>query len=201
MRQKGSANSVLTRREEIIRVAAKMFAEKGYDATTLDEIAREIGVTKPALYYHINSKDELLQVIVGRIMKLMEEVTRTGRSNLAPRERIEAVVRKLVEFSAENGEATRIAFEQASILHQRTKAAFKRRQKDVDQALQKTLEEGVEQGVFAIDDVKMVSFAVLGACNWIYHWYEPGGYLSKTQVSDYFIHFFENGFLQKPCER
>ncbi|MBI4296095.1 MAG: TetR/AcrR family transcriptional regulator [Chloroflexi bacterium] len=198
MRRKGTAGSTLTRRDEIIQVAAKLFAEKGYDATTLDEVAREIGVTKPALYYHISSKEEILQVIVSRIMKMMEEVTRTGRSSVPPKERIEAMIRKLVEFPAENAEATRIAFEQATILHQRTQAAFRRRQKDVEQALQQTLQEGVDQGVFAINDVKMVSFAILGACNWVYHWFRLGGYLTPAQVSDHFIHFFENGYLKQP---
>ena len=62
-----------TRRDEIMQVAARIFAIKGYHATTLEEIARELGITKPALYYHVRSKEEILREIINRILEFQTE--------------------------------------------------------------------------------------------------------------------------------
>jgi TetR/AcrR family transcriptional regulator, cholesterol catabolism regulator len=196
MKRARSSGSI-SRREEIIKAAAKTFAAKGYLATTLDEIAREIGVSKPALYYHIKNKEEILREIIGRIMEPMEEVARVGKSELGPRERVETMIRMLVKFAVERKEITLIALEQSRILPKRSQDALRRRQKEVEKVLQETLREGKQQGIFAIDDVKMASFAILAVSNWIYRWYQPGGTLTAKVISDQFIALLENGFLKK----
>ena len=188
---------LVSRREEIIRAAAKTFAAKGYLATTLDEIAKEIGVSKPALYYHIKNKEEILREIIGRIMEPMEEVAKVGQSDLPPKERVETMIRMLVKFAVERKEITLIALEQSRMLPKRSQDALRRRQKEVEKVLQDTLKEGKQQGVFAIDDIKMVSFAILAVSNWIYRWYQPGGNLTSKVIADQFIQFLENGLLKK----
>lgn len=197
MKQKQSNSVTMSRKDEIIRTSAKIFASKGYHATTLDEIAREIGVTKPAIYYHISNKEEILREIIGKIMEPMEEVAKVGRANLPPKERIRRMIRMLVEFGAERKETTLIAFEQINILPQRSRNALRRREKDVERVLQQTLKEGVEQGCFVVDDIKMASFAILAVSNWIYRWYRPDGYLTLTQIADQFIYLLENGYMKK----
>jgi len=189
--------SAISRREEIIVAAAKIFAAKGYLATTLDEIAREIGVSKPALYYHIKNKEEILREIIGRIMEPMEEVAKIGRSDLPPRDRVELMIKDLVKFAVERKEITLIALEQSRILPKRSQDALRRRQKEVEKVLQDSLKEGKNQGVFEIDDIKMASFAILAVSNWIYRWYQPGGTLTAKIIADHFIKLLENGFLKK----
>jgi len=197
MKRKRSNGRTTRRSDQIIQTAAKLFASNGYHGTTLDEIAREIGVTKPALYHHISSKEQILREIIGRMMEPMEEVAKVGRSNLPPKERIERMVRMLVEFGAERKETTLIAFEQVNTLPQRSRDALRRRQKDVERVLQQTLKEGMEQGCFAVDDIKMASFTILAVSNSIYRWYRPDGYLTPTQIADQFIYLLENGYMKK----
>ncbi len=196
-KQKSSDNNTPTRKEEIIRVAALLFATKGYHATTLDEIARELGVTKPALYYHIRDKEDILREIVNRIMEPMEAASRMGRSSLSPREKIKEIVRILVKFAAERKETTLIAFEEVKILPKRTSDAIKRRQKEVELSLQEVLREGVDRGDFEVNDIKVASFAILGAANWVYRWYQPRGKLTPEIIAEQFINFLENGYLRK----
>jgi TetR/AcrR family transcriptional regulator, cholesterol catabolism regulator len=195
--KRARSNGSISRREEIVKAAANTFAAKGYLATTLDEIAKEIGVSKPALYYHIKNKEEILREIIGRIMEPMEEVARVGKSDLGPKERVEMMIYLLVKFAVERKEITLIALEQSRILPKRSQDALRRRQKEVEKVLQETLKEGKQQGVFAIDDVKMASFAILAVSNWIYRWYQPGGTLTAKVISDQFIQLLENGFLKK----
>jgi AcrR family transcriptional regulator len=196
-KQKSLNNNVPTRKEEIIRVAARLFATKGYHATTLDEIAGELDITKPALYYHIRDKEDILREIVNRIMEPMEAASKVGRSSLSPREKIKEIVKILVKFAAERKETTLIAFEEVKILPKRTSDAVKRRQKEVEQSLQDVLREGVDSGDFEVNDTKVASFAILGATNWVYRWYQPRGKLTPEIIAEQFINFLESGYLKK----
>jgi len=195
-KMKPVGENAINRKEEIVRVAARLFAIKGYHATTLDEIAGELGVTKPALYYHIQGKEDILREIVNRIMEPMEAASRAGRSSLSPRERIKAMIEILVKFGAERKETTLIAFEEVKILPKRTRDAIKRREKDVEQSLQETLRQGIAAGDFHIEDLRLTAFAILGAANWVYHWYQPRG-LTPEQIAEKFTAFLENGYLSR----
>lgn len=197
MKTKKSDNGAITRKEEIIRIASIIFAAKGYHGTTLEEIAKKMGISKPALYYHIKNKAEILREVIGRMMEPMEEVARIGRSDLPPTQRIEHMIRLLVKFAVERTETTLIAFEQNKMLPKKSQEALRKRQKDVELVLQETLEEGVKSGIYNVQDVKLASFAILATANWVYHWYKPGAGLSHEQIADQFIRLLENGFLKK----
>ena len=197
MKPKETANeAAVARKDEVIRVAARLFAAKGYHATTLDEIAEEMGVTKPALYYYIASKEDILQIIINRMMEPMEQVGEVGRSNLQPKEKVEKIIRMLVQFATERKETTLIAFEQANILPKKSRDALKRRQKEVERVVEQTLKEGVEQGYFTVGDVRMTCFTILSVSNWLYRWYQPGGNLTPAEIADQFIKLLENGYLK-----
>src|SRR4030066_120064 len=195
MRQKQEQNNHISRREEIIKAAARIFAAKGYHGTTLDEIAREIGVSKPALYYHIKNKEEILKEIVGRIMEPMETVARVGRSGIPPQQRIAQMIRMLVQFAAERQENTLIALELNKILPTRSREALKKRRKDVEEVLIETLDEGIKKGDFKTGNSKMYAFAILAAANSLYRWYDPHGNLPHGQIAEQFIRLLELGYL------
>lgn len=186
----------ITRRDEIIQVAAKIFAAKGYHSTTLDEIAGELLITKPALYYHIRSKEELLREIIKSIMEPLEEATKVKESDLPPKEKLEKIIEIMITFGADRRETTTIAFQEGRILPKRSRDAIRRREKEVERIVQGILNDGIEQGVFAIDDIKMACFAILGAANSIYRWYHPDGYLSPKQIAKNFIHLLEYGYIK-----
>jgi TetR/AcrR family transcriptional regulator, cholesterol catabolism regulator len=200
MKPKETTNeATVARKDEVIRVAARLFAAKGYHATTLDEIAEEMGVTKPALYYYVASKGDILQTIINRVMEPMEQVSKVGQSNLQPKEKMEKIIQMLVQFATERKETTLLAFEQANILPKRNQDALKRRQKEVERVVEQTLKDGVEQGCFNVNDVRMTCFAILSVSNWLYRWYQPGGNLTPTEIADKFIKLLEHGYLKNGC--
>jgi TetR/AcrR family transcriptional regulator, cholesterol catabolism regulator len=202
MRQKDISESIPeTRKDEVIRIAARLFAAKGYHATTLDEIAEEIGVTKPALYYYITSKEDILRSIVNRIMEPMEEVYKVGCSDLQPRDKIERMIRILVKFSAERRETTLLAFEQANILPKRSRDALRRREKDVEDIVQQTLKDGIADGSFTVLNVKITCFAILAVANNTYRWFDPAGNLTPSQISDQYINILERGYLKPELKK
>jgi len=198
MKQKDLMNKGLAeRRGDVIRVAARLFAAKGYHATTLDQIAEEIGITKPALYYYITNKEDILRTIINRILEPMQEAVNAGRSELNPREKMRAIIQILVRSSAESKETTLLAFEQANILPMRSRNALRRHQKEVERITEQTLKDGMEQGCFVVSDIKMATFAILAASNWVYRWYQPEGGFTTKEIADHYITLLENGYLKK----
>ncbi len=200
MRQRKRRKGTLNKRgEEILDVAMKLFAEKGYHNTTLDEVAEAMGITKAALYYYVRNKGEIIRAIMNRSIGRMNKAIALGKSNRSPLERLREYIRYHVIYASENNEDARILFEQMNALPRTTSESIKRKQKMDDAALQQILREGVEDGSLAISDVKIASYAILGLCNWTYHWYKPGGRLTPEQIARICLELIENGYLKKPC--
>jgi AcrR family transcriptional regulator len=192
-----NTSGIVERRDEVIRVAARLFAARGYHATTLDQIAEEIGITKPALYYYITNKEDILRTIINRILEPMQQATEIGQSDMPPEEKLRRIINILVTSAAERKETTLLAFEQANVLPKRSRDALRRRMKEVEKAVQQTIKEGIAKGCFIEVDPRMASFAILAISNWVYHWYQAGGHMKPAEIADNYIKLLENGYLKK----
>ena len=185
------------RREQIAAIAAKAFAAKGYHGATLEDIAWQMDVTRASLYYHISGKEELLREICDSAMrKALEESRAILSSNLSPPEKLREYVRSKVVTSAENQDVCAVIFEQTSALDAATLNKLRRQKREFDQVLIDIIEEGVETGDFRIDDVRMASFTILGACFWVYHWYRSEGHRTPDEIADEIIKLLERGYLR-----
>ena len=190
-------DATLTRRDKIIQVAARIFAEKGYHGTTLDEIAHELVITKPALYYHIKSKEDLLREIINSILEPLETISKVKDLDLSPREKLQKIISLMVISGAERQDTTTILFQDISILPKRKRDAIRRREKEIERSVQEILREGQEKGDFVVNDVKIASYGIMGAANWIYRWYNPDGNLTPEQIAERIILLVENGYLKR----
>lgn len=184
-------------RENIIRVAERLFIIEGYHGTSLENIAREMGVTKAAIYYYIPNKREILREIINRTIEPAKEVIKVGKSNLPPKKRLRKMITMLIKYGAEMQETTLITFEMKNILPEKNRNALKYYHKQVGKVVCNTIQEGIDTGQFRIKDIKMASFAILGTANSIYRWYNPDGGLSPVQIANQFIHLLENGYIKK----
>ena len=191
------------KKTEIISEAIRLFAEKGYYATTLDEIASRVGITKAAIYYYFNSKMELMRLIMQLTTSRMNDAIKLADSKLSSKEKLRKFIKYHVQYAAENRDDAKILFEQIDSLPVRTRESIRRKIKEDDIALQNILSDGVKNGSFAIGDVKIASYAILGMCNWLYRWYKPDGRLTSQQISQIMMNILENGYLRqsKPSER
>lgn len=180
------------KRAEIIQKGSRLFAKKGYHATTIGDIAKQLGVTKPALYYYIGAKEDIIEEIGKKTLVRMATIIKSGKSSKPPREKLHALIRYLVSYAAENWEVASVLFDQTDAIPARTRKIVKRKKKQVEQVLQQILIDGVEQGDFIIKDIKLTSFAILGICNWTYHWYHADGKQTPSQIADEFIKLVEN---------
>lgn len=84
-------------REEVIRICVDVFNDHGYDATSMDTLAKRLGLTKSAIYHHVSSKEEILRIALDRALDALEEVFEAGEElDADARERLEFVVRQTV---------------------------------------------------------------------------------------------------------
>lgn len=183
------------RRREILRVAARLFAEFGYEGTTLEMIADELGLSKPGLYHYITSKDDVLaQIHEDIVQDIIDQVQASIAPTIPPQERLWRLI--VVHTSSLCAYPERRAFNLfgGSLFTQHSQDVIELRA-HYQQMVEAILAEGIETGVFHVTDAKLATLAVLGALNWIPRWYSPDGPLSAEEVGEYFANILIAGLI------
>lgn len=177
--------------EQLLDVAAKVFAEKGFDAARLEDIAAELGVLQGSLYYHVASKADLLLLIQERRFRAIKaRMEGIAASHLAPRAKLSVALREhlrfLDEFFPESSEwFTEPAQGRLSLERYEQWRAHNRSYVDV---LEGIVREGVEAGQLRRDlDTHVAVRGMIGMCNWLPRWYRKGGRLAIDEIGDTLI--------------
>jgi AcrR family transcriptional regulator len=177
----------LDRKEQIYSTARSLFRERGYPATTVRDIAREMNMQAGSLYAHIESKEDVLWEIVNRAAdQFLAGAEPIATSGLRPTEKLRELVRAHVGMVATNlAEATIFLHEWKFLGEERRRNIAERRNR-YESLYRHVVEEGIASGEFAPTDPKMATLLVLSAVNWMPQWYNPSGPLSPAEVADSF---------------
>lgn len=164
-------------RESILNAAVHLFAEFGYNGTTMRDIAKQVGVLPGSLYAHISGKDELLSTIVeSGIAKFLGIIHEIEASDAPADVRMRNAIKAHVATVAENPERTLVVFHQWRFLPEPARARAVELRRDYAQAFFQILEAGVADGTFRKPlDARFAIFSILGALNWVPEWYSPQG--------------------------
>lgn len=183
-------------KERILRVAAELFARKGYHATGMAELGEAIGLGRGALYYHIGSKEGLLyEISVRHVEQMVSYGEELLTSRLTPEERFRRLSRQLMRTIADNLPELTVFFREVhSLSGQRNERLLALRDRFEEIWLQ-ILQEGVEQGRFQIADPLAVK-GILGLHNYSYLWLDPKGALAPEQIADRFSDMILHGLLK-----
>jgi AcrR family transcriptional regulator len=179
------------RRAEVLDIAARVFHEKGYDATTIQDIADEVGILKGSVYYYISSKENVLfelleEVHQAALAAVLEAVERDGNAL----QRIHAFVETLARFNAENQIRMGILLHDFRSLSEERRREIVRERDRYDRILRELIAEGQEQGIVCADvDAKLSALAVMGMINTIYQWYRPGGRQKAQSIGAFYADF------------
>jgi AcrR family transcriptional regulator len=189
------------RREQILNGAARVFSKKGYHASTVDEIAKELGLTKASIYYYVSDKSDLLYQLYKRAMTMLLESQAAIMARPDPPDaKLQAMIEEYVRIV---GGATAmysvVVLREHHALPSRKRKEIIAMRDQYEQVYQQCIQEGIEQGIFEAQDVKMASYVVLGALNWIPNWYNPRGSLSKEQIGKMFAEQLVRGLRRVPC--
>jgi TetR/AcrR family transcriptional regulator, cholesterol catabolism regulator len=192
----GRARKHALREEEMLQAAAACFGEQGYQATTLETVAERLGISRVTLYRYCPSKEELLVRVFERTIAIFQQgLQQICAQDISPEERLRQIIRHQVRLMADHRNFLTVFFsEEGSLPPDKARRARVER-RSYDELIEGVICEGVEAGRLTPLPPKLVSFALLGMCNWLYQWYQPDGPLSAEEVARIFIALVERGYL------
>lgn len=173
------------KRELILDAAAKLFYEKGFQKTTIDDIGAALGVTKPFIYTYFENKYAILEQLFDQSFEeLYVDVMKVLNSKQgSPKDRLRQLITVYVEKNIERQRFTAIMLEEEKNLSPKKIGDIRRKQRDFDTKLARLIEEGVEAGQFRVSDTMIASLAISGMVRWTHRWYSPQGRLSASELA------------------
>ncbi|ALW88081.1 TetR family transcriptional regulator [Deinococcus arenae] len=183
------------RREQILDSASRLFSERGYHATSMRDLAGELGMQGGSLYAHIASKEELLIEIVNQASRQFDEALFTLRGEpMRADEKLREAMFRHIRVVADNMDSATVFFHEWKHLSPEAYGRVTSWRDTIDGFYRELVTQGVQEGTFRADlDVKMTAYLILSAVNWAYTWYRPGGSMSPREVADQFAEMLLSG--------
>lgn len=182
------------KRKKILKSAAGIFAKKGYEKASLEEIAAKLKLSKASLYHYIKSKDEVLYLIqMEALEELIQAVTLVNQSDSPPPEKLRNIISKYVEVVTQKQVIGALG-QQELILPQKWRSKIIAARDAFDSQFRSIIEEGIHSGEFLATNWKMSYMATIGSLNWILKWYSPKGDLEVEEICEAMTDFILRGF-------
>jgi TetR/AcrR family transcriptional regulator, cholesterol catabolism regulator len=185
-------------REAILESAIALFGKRGYNGTTMRDIAKDVGILPGSLYAHISSKelllDEIVELGIESFLSIESSLPHAGSTV----DKLRTAIRAHVKIAAENPGRSLVVFHQWRFLTEPnlTRALNKRRR--YQQLFVRLVDAGIADGSFAPGlDSKIAVFTILGALNWVPEWFSPAGPFNPLEVGDKMADNLLSGLLKR----
>ncbi len=190
---RGRAANYDDQREQILARAARLFAKRGYTATTMNEVAEACGVSKPSLYHYVRDKHQLLAEIaeahIARLEALVDEVAAETR---APEERVRRLIAAFLTVYAGAQAEHRVLTEDVKFLRPGDRRRILEGERKVVAAFAEAIAEArPELRAAALD--KPLSMLLFGMMNWMFTWLRPRGALTHAEMAPVVADLFFGG--------
>ncbi|KLJ02251.1 TetR/AcrR family transcriptional regulator [Streptomyces albidoflavus] len=169
----------------LLAAATRLFADQGYDRTSVQEIVEAAGVTKGALYHYFGSKEDLLQEVYARLLRLQQERLDMYAGSQEPvEERLRAAAADVVVTTIENLDDASIFFRSMHQLSPEKNKQVRAERRRYHERFRALVEEGQRAGVFTSDiPADLVVDYHFGSVHHLSTWYRPDGPLTPQQVA------------------
>jgi AcrR family transcriptional regulator len=169
----------------LIESATRLFYEKGYNGTSITDLADALGLVNASVYYYVASKQELLLRVLqsgmeGFLTRLEEIAAGDGSSQ----EKVRLAIENHLEFVVNRRDAVAVFLRERRFLEPPLSEAYDDSVDRYDELFIELVEEGIAAGEFPAVDAHLVTRLILGAINWIVEWYDPRGRLSRAELTD-----------------
>jgi AcrR family transcriptional regulator len=185
------------KRNAVLNAAAELFSERGFENTSMGDLTRALGVTRPTVYYYFENKEDILFSILEIAQeRIREALAHAVTHESTARKRLEIVIRSLVKNSATTFGKIIVKTNPAH-LSPAARDKMKERYKNSYRIIRSIIRDGIEDGSLAPVNVKMAAFALLGVVNWQVYWYHEGGDMTPEEIATNFLAILENGLLPR----
>lgn len=178
----------MTRKEEIKQVAAHMFRKRGYSATSMRDIAKELGMEAPSLYNHISGKQQLLSELLMMVAKLftqgMKAICAEEESNLT---KLQEIIRLHVDIAVDHTDAVSLLTNEWVHLEGSNSLDFGRMKLQYEKDFRETLEGCIADGEMEAVHVDLALFSILSTLRWLYSWYSRHPNIGRKELKEEMI--------------
>ncbi len=182
------------REAELHATATRLFRQRGYHATSMQDLGEALGMNRGSIYHYITGKDELLWAILNRALDVLEErVLPKLQGDGPPVARLTDAIREHLHVAADHAdELSLIQIELRALDADRQREIIARRN-EYENQWRAVIDAGIADGSLRPFDVRLAGIGILSACNWFTQWYRPDGRLSVDQIADAFGELFLGG--------
>jgi AcrR family transcriptional regulator len=182
------------RLERLLAAAARVFAAKGYHATTMRDLARASGMSLAGMYYYVRGKDELLHLIQERCFtQVLREAEAALEPVEDPAERLRVFIHHHVTFFAQHRSEMKVLSHEAESLSRARLAGITELKRRYVNLLLGLIEHA--DGDAELPQRTAAAYALFGMMNWIYTWYDPAGPIPPPALAEQFAQIFLQGLL------
>ena len=175
--------------DEVVSTAARLFAERGYHATSIEQILAETGLTRGGLYHYIDGKHDLLIAVQRELLEPLLERARGAVAETGdPEEQLRAVTREWVEHVESHRDHMVVFDAERRLVESDPRwSEIRAAREEFEALLSDIFARGEAAGVFAVRDRSLALLAFLGMVNHMPSWFDPRGRLSATEIADRFV--------------
>lgn len=188
----------ISRKEQILSTAARMFKQRGYASTSMRDIASELGMEAASLYHHIASKEEILESISFAIAdKLIAAIAEVNDIYFNAEEKLRMAIEQHVKIITQNIDQSAVFMHEWRSLSEPKLTEFKTLRDAYENEVKVILNDGVNEDLFEDVDQKFAALTILSTLNWVNEWYNPKGKMSPTEIANKLSDFILGGLRKK----
>lgn len=182
-----------------IAAATDLFAERGYNGTSIAVLANKLGLTTASLYYHVSGKQELLlKVLTSSLGQFLERLEEIAAQEEDPRLKLRLAVENHLSFVLHNPQAVAVFLRERRFLESPYKEQYQEQVDRYDGLFTDIIDDGMAVAALPPGDPHLVRLAILGMINWVVEWYRPGGRLGADEILKTFADLVTERILPPP---
>lgn len=176
------------RREFILDASVRLFHERGYDRTSVREIAEAVGIQKASLYYHFPAKEAILEAIHERFMGILfARGSKRQDAGGAADDLLGGYIDDLLLMMRDFRPYVEVFFRERYVLTGEVWDRVRDPRRRYESYIKDAITAGIKEGVFRSDiDPLIATYGIFGMCNWSYQWFDPAGRMSAEEIADQF---------------
>lgn len=173
-------------RQVILDAASRLFIEKGFGGTNINDIADAVGVTRTALYYYFPSKESMLEALTEEVTQKASQLASSvsGRDELPAHEALRLLILQHAGLILSHPVQFRVVERSESSLPAPHRAIAQASRRAVLDHFMQVIQRGIDGGQFRKVDAHVAAFSIIGMCNWCAWWFDPAGSADADAVAE-----------------
>lgn len=193
-----SERLTISRKQQIQQAAAKLFRHKGFEATTMRDIAAALNIEAASLYHHIKAKEEILEnICFGMADKFLTALREANDIYFDAEKKLTMSIQYHVQIITDNLDESAVFLNEWKSLPEQSLQRFKKLRDQYENEFRVIVSDGKNEDVFEDVDEKFAALTILSAVNWICQWYNPEGKMNPGEIADKLSQFILSGLRKK----